>query len=211
MDDRSFPPNSHISKDDSVDKQLAQVTSGTVIRRKKSFGSKLKDTFIQGDLKTAIRYAASDIVIPMISDMLYEASTGALQKLFLGENRRRIGSTTPYHGSSGVIDYSKIARGPMGAASHMASSARAMSRMARARHDFDAIVIESRGEAEDVVSQLMEIVSKYGEATVADLYQLVGVTPAHTDHKWGWKNLTGAGVSRDRHGYVLDLPEPDAI
>lgn len=86
-----------------------------------------------------------------------------------------------------------------------------MSRQARSRHDFDEVVLTSRTEAEEVIDRLFEVVSRYGTATVADLYELVGITGTHTDNKWGWTDLRGAGVSRVRGGYLLDLPEPQPL
>jgi hypothetical protein len=86
-----------------------------------------------------------------------------------------------------------------------------MSRQARARHDFDEIVLESRTEAEEVIDRLFDLVSRYESATVADLYELVGLASSHTDHKWGWTDLRGAGVSRVRGGYLLDLPDPHPL
>jgi hypothetical protein len=83
-----------------------------------------------------------------------------------------------------------------------------MSRMARSRHDFDEIVLQSRTEAEEVIDRLFDLVSRYDTATVADLYELVGIQGSHTDHKWGWTDLRGADVSRTRDGYLLDLPDP---
>lgn len=86
-----------------------------------------------------------------------------------------------------------------------------MSRRARARHDFDEIVLTSRAEAEDVIDRLFDLVGKYDTASVADLYELVGFDSAHTDYKWGWTDLRGAGVAKVREGYLLDLPDPTPI
>ncbi len=83
-----------------------------------------------------------------------------------------------------------------------------MSRQARAGHNFDEIILDQRAEAEEVIDKLFELVSRYDTATVADLYELVGLSATHTDHKWGWSDLHGSGVSRVRGGYLLDLPEP---
>lgn len=82
-------------------------------------------------------------------------------------------------------------------------------RPTRMRHAFDEIVIGSRQEAEEVLDQLYDLISKYDEASVADLYELTGIPSAHTDQKWGWKELRGSGVGRVRGGgYLLELPEP---
>jgi hypothetical protein len=88
---------------------------------------------------------------------------------------------------------------------------RVMSRQARARHNFDEIVLDDRAEAEEVIDRLFDLVSRYESASVADLYELVGLASSHTDHKWGWSDLHGAGVSRIRGGYLLDLPEPEPL
>ena len=86
-----------------------------------------------------------------------------------------------------------------------------MSRQSRARHNFDEIVLDERVEAEEVIDRLFDLVSRYEAATVADLYELVGLSSTHTDNKWGWIDLTGAGVTRVRGGYLLDLPEPESL
>jgi hypothetical protein len=86
-----------------------------------------------------------------------------------------------------------------------------MSQRGRAKHDFDEIVLDQRAEAEEVIDRLYDVVSRYEQATVADLYDLVGLSSTHTDHKWGWTDLRGSGVSRIRDGYLLDLPDPEPL
>jgi hypothetical protein len=206
MDSTNFPPNSEASKkisDNLEGKNIEKVTSGEAIRKKRSIQKQLRDTFIAGDLKSSVRYVAFDILLPTLRDMLWEAGSGGIEKLIFGDSRRR-GSTPPQSGPTGYVSYNRYAMG----GSRMAGPQRAMSRMARARHDFDEIVLESRPDAEEVIDRLFDLVSRYESATVADLYELVGLPSNHTDHKWGWSDLRGAGVSRVRDGYMLDLPDP---
>ena len=75
----------------------------------------------------------------------------------------------------------------------------------RSRHNFDDIILDSRGEAEEVLSHLVDLVDDYGMASVADLYDLVGITSNFTDNKYGWTNLSSASVSRVRDGYLIDF------
>lgn len=56
----------------------------------------------------------------------------------------------------------------------------------RVGYDYDDIVLDKRDEAEDVLSRMDELISTYGMASVADLYELVGVTGNYTDNKYGW-------------------------
>lgn len=86
-----------------------------------------------------------------------------------------------------------------------------MSRRARSNHDFDEIVLETRVEAEEVIDGLFALISQYETATVADLYELLGESGNFQDEKWGWMDMRGAGVSRIKNGYLLDLPRPEPL
>lgn len=206
MDSSEFPPNSETSKKGVTDdKNVERVTSGEVIRRKKSFRKQFSETFVAGDAKTAVRYVIFDVLLPAAKDMIVEAGSQGIEKLIFGESRRR-GSTPPQAGPTGYVSYNRYSMG-----NRAASPQRALSRQARARHNFDEIVLEQRTEAEEVIDRLFDLVSRYESATVADLFELVGIAATHTDHKWGWTDLQGAGVSRTRGGYLLDLPEPSPL
>lgn len=208
METPEFPPNSEKSKRNApVDKNVEKVVSGEAVRRKKSLRRQFSETFVAGDAKTAVRYVLFDVMLPAAKDMIVEAGAQGIEKLIFGDSRRR-GSTSPQSGATGYVNYQR-----MSSLTNRFSSgpARAMSREARSRFDFDEIVLPDRVEAEEVIDRLFDLVSRYDAATVADLYELVGLSGTHTDHKWGWTDLHGAGVSRIRGGYLLDLPEPHPL
>ena len=78
---------------------------------------------------------------------------------------------------------------------------------ARVGYHYDDITLESRAEAEEVLTRLDELIDMYGTASVADLYDLVGVSCNYTDNKYCWSNLSRAEVMRVRDGYKLKLPK----
>src|SRR5580765_3041556 len=207
MDNPDFPSNSETSKKGVPNgKNISPVVSGGAVRRKKSLRKQFKETFVAGDARTAIHYVLFDVLLPAAKDMVVEAGSQGIEKLIFGESRRR-GSTRPQAGPTGYVSYNRYAMDQ----SRQTGPQRAMSRQARARHNFDEIVLDQRSEAEDVIDRLFDLVSRYESASVADLYELVGLTSVHTDNRWGWTDLTGAGVSRIRGGYLLDLPEPEPL
>lgn len=203
-----FPPNSEASKlGRTDDKNITRVTSGDAVRRKRSLRKQFLGTFIAGTPKAAFSYVLMDVLLPAAQDMVAEAFGQFGEKLFRGASRRHSsGGSTPYSGPTGFVQYNRQTT-----ASRLTGPQRAMSRQARAQHNFDEIVLESRAEAEAVIDRLFDLVRQYDTASVADLYELVGFPSAHTDHKWGWTNLSGAGVSRVRGGYLLDLPDPHPL
>ena len=69
-------------------------------------------------------------------------------------------------------------------------------------------VVELGGEK---LAVLGDIIEEYGLATVADLYDLCGITTEYTDENWGWTSARYMSVIRSRRGYMLQLPKPDHI
>ena len=206
MDTPEFPSNSEASKK-GREKNIERVTSGEVVRKKKSLRKQFSDTFIAGDMKSATRYVMMDVLLPAARDMIFDAASEGVHKLIFGDKGgRRRGSTTPQSGPTGYVQYNRQSGPPWAP-----SPQRALSRQARARHDFDEIVLDSRVEAEEVIDRLYDVVNRYESASVADLYELVGLSSTHTDNKWGWSNIRGAGVQRVRDGYLLDLPAPEPL
>ena len=207
MDPSEFPSNSQTKKQTVVvDKNVERITSGDAVRRKKSLRKQFSETFVAGDAKTAIRYVIFDVLLPAAKDMIVDAGAQGIEKLIFGDSRRR-GSGSPQAGPTGYVSYNRQSMGN----NRFTSPQRAMSRQARATHNFDEIILEDRSDAEEVINRLFDLVSHYETATVADLYELVGLASTHTDHKWGWTDLHGAGVSRIRGGYLVDLPEPTPL
>jgi hypothetical protein len=186
------------------EKKVDPVVTGEVKRRKKPLGRRFQETFFGGDMKGSFHFVVFSVLVPAAKDMLVEAGAQGIERLVFGETRRRSAMRGPNpYGPN--IQYNQQYRSP---ASDRPPPAM-ISRRARARHDFDEIVLQSRSEAEEVIDRMFDLLSRYDSASVADLYELTGIAASHTDQKWGWTDLRGSGVSRTRAGdYLLDLPEP---
>jgi hypothetical protein len=72
---------------------------------------------------------------------------------------------------------------------------------------YDEVIFENRGEAEHVLTQMDELVSTYGMVSVADLYDLVGMSCDYTYNKYGWTNIRNARIERVRDGFLLEMPK----
>lgn len=200
MSTEGYPPNSDKAKlGETEEKNIKQVTSAPAIRRKKGIGKQFKSIFFGGDAKSALSYGFYDVVIPAAKEMIVDFGRETLEKLVMGTSRRQ--RNAPPSGQMGYVSYNRYAMGGQ-------QAPRSISRSSRVRHNFDEIILDSRQEAEDVLDRLFEIVDRFGSASVADLYDLVGVQSNHADQKWGWEELRGSVASRVRGGYLLDLPEP---
>lgn len=197
-----YQSNSHKSKD-VPEKKVERITNGKVIKREKGVGKKISESFLGDDSKEVGGYILHDVLIPALKDTISDMVSGGVEMLLFGKNSTRSrGRST---GGPGRVNYSSYSN------TNNNRGVQKISDRARSRHDFDEIVLETRGEAEDVISHLVDLTVDYGVASVADLYDLVGITSSYTDNKYGWTNLNSAGVSRTRNGYLLNLPRTEQI
>lgn len=212
-----FPSNSHKkanadSKENVTEtKKVVKITTSDAVLRKKSLGKRFSETFVGGDAKGVGMYVVMDVLIPAAKDMVADAMSQGVERMLFGEVRsssRRTGMRPG--GSGGYINYNRPQSSPT--SGYRREEPRVNpSRRARASHNFAEIILPNRIEAEQVIDRLIDLVNRYDTATVADLYDLVGADRSYTDDKWGWTDLRGAGVTRIREGYLLDLPRPEPL
>jgi len=212
----NFPSNSKTKKIEKSAEtpKVEKVITGSVKKQKRSFGKKMAETFLEDDSKSVGSYMVHDVLIPagksMICDIVGWGGFAEMM-LFGGIGNKRGGSSIRREGNRSVTNYSASYNQGMVRDSRDRSAGREISKLGRARHDFDEVILETRGEAEDVLAHLFDLTTDYGQATVADLYDLVGITSNFTDNKFGWTDLRGASVARVRGGYLINLPRTQAL
>lgn len=208
----SFPSNSQRAKVPDEPK-IERVTSAEAVRRKRGLGKQFKDIFVTGDdAHGVMEHVIVDIIVPEIKDMFVEAVQSGVERWVHGDRRRpRRNRTSTSYSDIGHYSYNSVSRGPMTSRTPT-SVPSTISRRSRARHEFDELIIPTRQEAEEVIDQMFDILSRYGSVSVSHLYELTGIQSSHTDIKWGWRELRGAKAVRLRQGgFLLDLPEPEPL
>ena len=190
-----YKPNSHKSKAEQTEKNVQKVVRGTVKTRKKSAASKLTDVFISEDAVNVKSYVIMDVLIPAIKKAVSDIVTDGIDMILYGGSGHGRRS-----GNSNKIQYRNYYDRRDDRRSN--NDNRTLS-----RYNYDDIILDTKGEAEEVLTRMDELLDTYGVVAVADLYELVGVTGSYTDNKWGWMNLRTAESVRVRDGYKLKLPK----
>lgn len=200
MGELDYKPNSHKYKEgqkgSSGDKKkVEKVVKGTVKTKKKNEISKFADVFISEDIKNVKSYVVLDVIIPAVKKAISDVVTNGIDMILYGGNgrsKKRSGA-----GYVSYRDYSDRDR----------RDDRHRDNRTRTGYSYDDLILDSRGEAEEVLTRMDELIETYGVATVADLYDLVGKTCNYTDNKYGWTNLRNSEAVRVRDGYLLKLPK----
>lgn len=194
-----YKPNSHRSKEDQKGavpkKKVEKVISGTAKSKKKSEIQKFTDVFISEDVNNVKSYILLEVLVPAIKKAISDIVTNGIDMILYGETGKTKSNSTAskvsyrsyYDGGNVRRDYGTT--------------------RTKTGYNYDDIILDNRGEAEDVLSRMDELISTYGLVSVADLYDLVGITGNYTDNKYGWTDIRSASVIRVRDGYMLKLPK----
>lgn len=188
-------------------KNVEKIVTGKVIRKKKGLYERVGHSLFaedSGGSEGILEYVIIEVLIPAAKNMLYDAGSMGLERALYGAFRPRSRADRP---GGGQFNYNRVRHSPAAAE----YGQHTISARTRAHHEFDDLILATRGEAEDVVDQLIELIELYDQATVADLYSLVGFPGEFTDRSWGWYDLSSASVRHVRGGYMLVLPKTQAI
>lgn len=192
-----YTPNSHKYKAEKEEREkVEKVVTGAVKRKKKSELGKLGDAIISEDAKNVKNHVIMDVLVPAFKNALSDVVTDGINMILFGDTRRRSSSGS----RSGYVAYDTRYN-------TSGSSYRRESSIRSTGYDFDDVILDSRGEAEEVLERMLELIDTYGLVRVADLYDLVGLSCNYTDNKYGWTSLRTAEVIRGRDGYGLKLPK----
>mgnify|MGYP000011205802 CR=1 FL=1 len=195
MEIPEYKSNSHKSKEQNSEvverEKMEKVVSGTVKIKKKSGFRKFFSDIIAEEGPDLKNYIVKDIVIPSVK----KAISDTIDMILYGDSRR--GSRTNASKISYRSYYDRSYDDPRPRNDGFA----------RSGYSFEDIILESRGAAEQVISQMEDLIDTYGMVSVADLYDLVGISCDYTGNKYGWTNVRNAEVVRTRDGYMLKMPK----
>lgn len=195
-----YKSNSHRSKEIQEkhlekSRKIKTVAKGNAVKKKGGFIKKLIGTFMAEDMDEF----KSDLIVRVVVPKIVESIEDGISLFFRGEAGR-----SSRRGAASKVSYRKY---------YEDSDRNSEQRAYRHRTgDFDDIGFDYASEAEAVLEMLDEILSEYGFVTVADMYEMADMSAPYTAQRYGWKNINGARIIRDRGGkYVIRMPRAIAI
>ena len=198
---QDYKPNSHRFKEEqkkstTEDKKIQKVVQGSVKTRKKPGLTKFTDVFISEDASNVKTYILTDVLVPAVKKLVSDIVRDGIDMILYGSTGGR-GSSS----SGSKVSYRDYYDRRDG---HRASSSESR---ARNRFDYDDIIYNTRGDAESVLSLMCGALEEYKIVTVADMYDMAGLTEPYTSNRYGWTNLRTAEVQRVRDGFIIKLPK----
>lgn len=193
-----YKSNSYKNKEQNAiaqtsEKKVEKVISGFAKTKKKSDVAKVADVLISEDIRNVKSYILMDVLVPAIKKALLDIVTNGADMLLYGEAGRTKRSST-----SSKISYRNY---------YERDRRDSNSPRLRSGYDYEDVVLDTRGEAEEVLSNMDELMSRYHIVSVADLYDLVGLSGNYTDCKYGWTDIRNATIVHVKDGYLIRMPK----
>ena len=200
MSEPVYTPNSHKYKEEqkhaaSEEKRVTKVVKNPV-KTKTNEVRKLADIFISEDIANVKSYIFMDVLVPAIKKAIYDIVTNGIDMFLYGGSGKNKSNSTSSKVSYRNYYEKKNNNGYRGSENVQS----------RNGFDYDDIIFSNRGEAEAVKQQMHDVIDQYGIVTVADLYDMAGLTAPYTSQKYGWMSVGSAEAVRVRDGYMLKLP-----
>lgn len=170
-------------------KEIRPVVQANVKVKKRS---KIAELFLPEDVDNIKSYILTDVIVPLIKNAIDDTIHMALW----GSTRRRDDS-----GGRRANYRSYFDRPSRDDRDRDRDRGRDTSDKAS-----EEIIFDSRADAERVLEAMEELIDKYKLVSVADYYDLSGMTCSYTDNKYGWTSLRNAYVTRYGGGYIVKLP-----
>ncbi|MCM1525228.1 MAG: hypothetical protein NC120_12315 [Ruminococcus sp.] len=200
MEIGDYKGNSHKSREEAAVtvRPKRKITKGKIVH--KSGLQKIVDEVISDNMDNVKDYVIHDVIIPAVKSAIVDS----VELLVNGQVRGRSA------GKSSYISYDSKSSKSSSYISRYETERRLGCRASDA-YRFDNIIVETRGDAEDILLTMEEIISEYGMVSVADLYDLAGISGSYTDNKYGWRDIRGAYVTRVQGGYTFKFPKVTAL
>ena len=200
IENMNYPGNSKIDKKEKV---VNRVVKTPVVKKKTNIWKNFINDFVKVDMPDIAEYVLYDVLVPAIKSAISDMVRGGVQMLLFGNNK---GDHTRREAGRSYVSYNNYSSN--NTRRDTPSNREPQSARTSGRYNFDDFPIGSRGDAEQVLSHLVDLTIDYGQATVADFYDLIGVRGNFTDNKYGWIDLSRSSISRIREGYIINLSKP---
>lgn len=192
-----YKPNSNRFKEQQKEatttekKEIKKVTTGKVKVKKKTGLQKMAGAMFAEDAEKVKSYILMDVLLPTIADGITDILKKSIDAIF---GRKSSGRDS----RSSKVSYRSYYDNP---------DSRGTSVKTRSVYDYDDIIFDSRGEAEEVLDRMDELVALYGNVSVAEFYDLAGISSEYTSNKYGWTDIHTAKIVRvSGDGYMIKLP-----
>lgn len=188
--------------EESNNKKLSPVVSGSTSVSKNTDPSNLVSKFLVEGVRTAGKSMITDVLLPQCKQAVYNAIINGINVLFWGPGGMK--KSTTVLGAGTKVNY---------AGANKAASVQKVTATVKATMDPEDVTFETRMDAQNVYDTMLEVIDQYDKVSLADFLELANVANDNfTYRKYGWTNLPPADIRRLGNGsYYIRFPKMQVL
>lgn len=163
----------------------------------------VSESIVDDFIKPRMKSFAKESVM-QFKRFLVDSLTGCIQMLVYGKAAQKNTTTTTFR--TGGTNYTAFFEGTPVSTSTVTLTT--PTTQLTSEYGVVAVRIDTYGNAQSVLGEMIGLLKRYSHVTVADYYQLVGVTPKKTDWNYGWFDLDDVNIVAYAGGWLLQFPKP---
>lgn len=202
-----LPDKSQPAPQQPAPKQVPKAVVTGAVPVKRPATRRFLDYVFAESPKQIAQKVASQTVVPRLKLSAYEAFEGFIRGMFLGGVSKPISglNPTPFQPNSG-IHYAGISTGmtPLQQAQQVNAARPNVG-------NYRDLTLPTMEGAELLYANMIQLMNKYRVVTVADLWEMAGLTPEPSMNHYGWRSLENAQITTSPEGYVLRMQPPTLV
>lgn len=186
-----YKPNSHKYKQEQAAKENARPKLKQIAQAKPSEPHKEdKAAMVKQRATNAGNAVLTHVIVPTVKKLIVDMVTSGIRSMVYPNEQPSAGRKYSNYDRPSYRDVdSRVVNTP------------------QRRSVREKVILSSDEEAEAIIDVMGDLVERYGQASIADLYDLVGKTADYTDYKYGWKSVRNFGIRRNQYNEsILELP-----
>lgn len=206
-----YQGNTNKGKEPKPEKVIEKVVTGEVIQKPKSLGRRFKTVFLGGDFRAASGYVVADVIFPAIRSVVFDSISKGAERVIFGDSVRR--TRPPEYRPTVRYDNPMNRSWPPTDPRYRNPNLpdQPSARWRQTRRNSNDIIVQTRQEAELIVERLIDCIDQYQVASQADLWDLLGWETSPIQNKWGWTYLHNVEIRSTPEGFLIDLPQLEAL
>ena len=198
-----YPSNSNKSKEENR-QTVAPVVSEPAVARKSRKKNKLLHMIFAQDFVDIKKGLVTEWIAPKIKDLSWSLIQAGIDTV---QNAMKMMVYEDYK----PVDRAKLPAERYSYSNYYPQQNRPVPTMT-SEVNYDEFIYKTFGEADAVLTELKNLISRSRCATVLDLYNLSKVaTSNYTLQDWGWTDLSFAEVKQSQDGYIIALPKARSL
>lgn len=215
MDPTNYQGNSHREKEkaakaaEPAERKFERIVTSEVTVKKQGPMRVFKTLMIEADMRTVAKSVFLNNVIPHIKSTILLVA----EMTFFGQDRRPGTHRPPPSSFVQRAIESRTTYKPYESISRQAPDPRLQAALPQQSVSADdrGYTITDRDQAQRVLETFRAAIEQYDFVSVRDLHEMLGLHSEFTDSGWGWTSAKGAQIVSKKDGWLLELPQAQAL